>query len=343
MKIPSFIIAAALTLPLHALGQEMSMPASEMDYPGAHPTRAFVAMEPYVINIMGSARRIDLGGAARTHDFSGNVSFVNPATRAADPWLLQAWHPTFAASFNPPLGGSYDLEHQRITNDGIPGRVAKATFKGEPATMVRYNAGDSITEGKCRSQLNSWPVPPRTRVRWELDVAFGQGDGQNDWQLTPPASWVNNGKAWVLAPEASPVLFWQLRLLKLSTHPALAAHVDTDSKDPGKLSLYFTQMSGEDAPAEIGRVNGIPRHTPVSIVIEAFLDEREAAEGGKGLLHIWVNGRLVVEKAGPTLTPGAAEHSWQLDAYLWNEARPYRHTRSVFWRTARMVVFPASY
>lgn len=340
MKAYRFVIAAALSAHLHAHGQQMSMPPSEMDYPGAHPERAFVAMEPYVLNIMGTLTPSDLGGAPRTHDFSGVAPFVNPQTRASDPWMLQAWDVELTRKARQ-AARSLDVEYMDITNDGIPGRVTKAGFDGEPATLLRYVAGDGITHEKGRSQLNSWAVPPRTHVRWDLEVAFGQADGKNDWHLTPPASWIDNGKEWVLVPGASPVLFWQLRLLRKSTQPAMAAHVDTDPKDPAKLSIYFTQKSGENTPAEIGRVHGVPRHTRVPISIEAFLDERDGTEGGKGLLHIRVNGQLVVEKAGPTLSPGADEHSWQLDAYLWNEPQPYKYTRSVYLKTAKMVVFPA--
>lgn len=320
----------------------MKMPDSEMNYPGARADRAFVATEPYVLNIMGSMTPSSLEGAPRTHDFSGGAPFVNPATGKADPWMIQAWDPAFAASFDPPLSGTHDLENPQITNAGFPGRVDKRVINGEAVTMVRYNAGDGITEGKDRSQLNSWAVPPRTHVRWELEVAFGNADGVNDWTLTPPGSWIFDGTDWVLTPQASPVLFWQLRLKGLSIHPALAAHVDTDATDPTKLMILFAQKrSDADSPVEIARVNGIPRHTQIPIVIEAFLDERQTAQGGKGMVQIWVGNKLVVEKAGPTLSPGRGEHSWQLDAYLWNEARPYRYTRSVFWKTARMIVFPA--
>jgi hypothetical protein len=311
-----------------ALSSPLSMPNSEMDYPGASANSAFVAKEPYVINIQGTMVTIPLWGASRRNDFSGNAPFVNPETGKIDPAQIQAWDSVFATSFRPPLPGSYSLNGSQITNLGFPGRVDKQTINGSAVTMVRYNAGDGITEGKCRSQLNAYAVPPRTHVRWELEVAFGNPDGVNDWVLTPA--------------EASPVLFWQMHSMN-QTNPPLAANVDTDESDPTKLTITFFQRVGTAAkPMEIARVNGISRYTMVPIVIEAFLDERATADGGKGLLQISVDNKLVLEKEGPTLAAGTNPHWWALAMYLWNDALPSQYTRASFWKTAKMIVFPVS-
>ncbi|MDD5277478.1 MAG: fibronectin type III domain-containing protein [Methylovulum sp.] len=309
-----------------AAASPLQMPDSEINYPGASASTAFVAMEPYQVNIQGTLVTVPLWGSSRSHDFSGAMPFVNTATGKADLAQIQAWDPVFAASFTPPLSGSYNLNVSQVTNAGFPGRVDKQTVNNSPVTMVRYNAGDNITEGKCRSQLNAFAVPPRTHVRWELEVAFGNADGMNDWMLTPTG--------------ASPVLFWQMHSMNQS-NPPLAANVDTDASDASKLMVTFFQRVGTaTAPKEIGRIKGIPKNTMVPIVIEAFLDERSTADGGKGLLQISVNNTLVIEKVGPTLALGTKPHWWSMDMYLWNQPLPYPNTRASFWKTAKLLVFP---
>jgi hypothetical protein len=212
-----------------------------------------------------------------------------------------------------------------MTNTGLPGRVDKQSFGGTPVTMVRYNKGDGVTEGKCRTQLNSWIVPSRTHNRWELEVAFGKADGVNDWTLTPSGQ--------------SPVLVWQLHSMTQG-NPVLAIVVDTDSNDPTKLMLSLMQRSGtQKFPVAISVVNGIPRNTMVPIVIDAFMDERETAAGGKGLVQFWVNNVMVADKTGPTRDAGAGENYWSTNTYLFTEAAPYPNTRATFWKTARMLVF----
>ncbi|TAK64005.1 MAG: hypothetical protein EPO18_04950, partial [Methylobacter sp.] len=154
-----------------------------MNYPGASTTSPFIAKEPYVVNIQNKFITIPLWGVPRRNDFSGNVPFVNPTTGEPDPGQMVGWDPVFARSFTPPLSGDYNLDGNQITNAGFPGRVAKQTINGIPTTMTRYNAGDGTSIGHPRSQLNAYAIPPRTHVRWELEVAFGNPDGRNDWTL----------------------------------------------------------------------------------------------------------------------------------------------------------------
>ncbi|WP_292433597.1 fibronectin type III domain-containing protein, partial [Methylobacter sp.] len=182
--------------------------------------------------------------------------------------------------------------------------------------------------GHPRSQLNAYAIPPRTHVRWELEVAFGNPDGRNDWTLTPSGT--------------SPVLFWQIHSMN-QHYPPLAANVDTDSSDPTKLMITFMQRVGTAASStEICKIKGIPRHKMVPIVIDAFLDERSNSNGGKGFLQIWVDNTLAVEKAGPNLASGPNPHWWTFGVYLWNQKQAYNQTRAAFWKTAKMMVFPVS-
>jgi hypothetical protein len=291
------------------------MPASEVSYAGGSSAHPFTATEPYVIDVMGSNRLVPLYGASRSYDFSGDVPFVNPVTGVADAGSFQGWDPV--------LGASRNLLGRDMTDEGLPGRVEKRNGM----TMVRYNAGDGITAGKCRTQVNSYPIPPRTHVRWELEVAFGSHDTENAWVLTPPMK--------------SRVLFWQVKSTVLG-NPSMQAVVDTDASDPTRsLSITFLRKGGRAKSfARIARVTGIPRNTLIPIVIEAFLDERETGDGGKGRMKVWVNGVVVGDVIGPTLTWGHGVHNWSMDMYLFSEAKPYRYTRASFWRVARMYVYP---
>lgn len=292
-----------------------NVPDSEEHYRGASSGSAFTALEPYEINVMGVRTTVNLYKASRTSDYGGTVPFVNPKTRKADPAQLQGWDPM--------LGASRNVNGNDINNDGLPGRVDKRLS----FTMVRYNRGDGITEGKCRTQLNSYAIPPRTRARWELTVAFGSNDGENNWILTPP--------------KMSPVLFWQVKSSS-GINPSMSAIVDTDPDDPtNSLMIAFTQRGGKASIVKsIAEVHGLRRNTLTSIIIEAFLDEREISEGGRGRELIWVNGKLLIDAEGPTLTWGPGIHNWSLSMYLFNESVPYTYTRASFWKEARLIVFP---
>jgi hypothetical protein len=317
-----------------ATGGDPTMPPSEVHYPGSSATSAFVAMDPYVIHIAGVPTTIPLGGAPRAHDFGGSTPFVNPSSGRADPSGLQFWDAN--------LGKSVDISGDSITNAGAPGRIDKRIINGLDVTMVRYNAGDGISYEKCRSKLYSYPVPPRTHVRWELEVAFGNADGTNDWELTPSAHWGSNGSEWVIDNGGSPVLFWALTSHSQSNGP-IGLDVDTDVLDATKLMVTASLRTGTATQKKVlATVHGIARHVLVPVVVEAFLDERDPSEGGKGALKIWVNDQLVVDNDEPTLAQGTKPHYWAITTYLWNEPEPYARTRATFWKMARMLVFPAT-
>lgn len=278
-----------------------NFPPSEVKYP-------FTAKEPYSINVMGVMQSSNLWGASRTHDFC--APFVNPVTGFADPAQMQAC--------------GINLNSAKITNAGFVGSIEKFGS----ATTVRYNAGDPITAGKCRTQLNSYAIPPRTHVRWELGVAFGSVD--NPWVLTPSG--------------ASPVLFWQVKS-PAGGHPAMAAEVDTDQHDSSSLRMRFFMDGGLNgqafaSPVLVGEVDGLKLNTNIDIVIEAFLDEREVIDGGKGCMIVSVNGTQLCDVLAPTLVYGAGKHNWSMCTYLYNEKVPYANTRASFWTTAMMFVYP---
>jgi len=314
-----------------------TIPNSEVNYPGASTTAAFVAKEPYVLNIQGVSKTISLGGASRSHDFSGAVPFVNPATGKSDPFVFQAYSRTqgLASGGNDPY--IVDWYGNQITNAGVVGRIGKTTFGSDAVTMVKYNAGDGITYEKCRSKLGAYAVPPRTHVRWELEVAFGKADGVNDWALTPSTHWGSNGN---IDNGAVPMLFWQVRSDNQSG-PVLAAHVDTDNLDATKLMITFV-LNLKGNTSTIALAHGLSRHVMTPIVIEAFLDERTNTNGGKGLTKVSVNNALVGEYSGPNLSVGPLANEWSVEAYLWGEAYPSKYTRATFYRTAKMLVYPTN-
>jgi hypothetical protein len=305
------------------------MPDSEIDYIGSSISNAFVATEPYTLNIRDSIYSSNLWGKSRGFDFSGNVPFVNPKTGKADAQTLQAWDPVFANSFSPYLSGSYNLNSARITNAGFPGRVEKKSINGVLTTMIRYNAFDGLTEGHPRTQLVSYDIPPRTHVRWDFEVAFGNADGINDWEFT--------------TTKASPVLFWQMKSSS-QTNPPLSLIVDTDSNNSTMLMITVMQRVGTAPyPTPIGNIiHGIPRHKMVPIVIEAFLDERAIENRGKGVLQITVNNVVIVNQFGPNLVAGSSSHNFDMAVYIPSEKSTYSHTRATFWKTARMLVFPVN-
>ncbi|WP_418320786.1 hypothetical protein [Piscinibacter sakaiensis] len=122
----------------------------------------------------------------------------------------------------------------------------------------------------------------------------------------------------------------------------MSAVVDTDPQAPDKSLILTFFAKGGNVPKlrPIAHVSGIPRATFIPIVIESFLDERENDQGGKGRERIWVNGNLVVDALGPTLTPGSGYHRWVMAQYLYRETEPSKFTRASFWQTARMIVLP---
>jgi hypothetical protein len=312
------------------------IPDSELNYRGASATNAFVAMNPYVVKVRGALVTRGLDGASRAFDFNGNVPFVNPSTGKASPQMIQAWDPAFAKLRN--LSGSYNLSADDIKNDGFPGRVDKQTINGIPTTMARYNAYNGVTQEKCRSQLISYDVPPRAHIRLDTEVAFGNADGVNNWTLTPSAHWGGSG----IDNGGSPVSFFGLT--SNAVNNLLNFHVDTDNLDQTKLMIYIVQNIGPaQGGTEIVRVHGLSRYTMIPIVVEAFLDERTTANGGKGVTQIWVKNVLVFEKAGQNLPAADMEPPHlHYGAYLWNESAPYENTRAVFFKTARLLVFPVN-
>lgn len=290
-----------------------AFPASELIYPGTSASRAFIATEPYVINIQGTMKTVSLLGKPRSYEFGGDVPFVNPGSTVSDPNVLQGWDPKAKAATN--LAGG------QIANNGLSDRVTKSNGR----LMVRHLQGDGLVGGTGRTSLVTYPVPPRTHVRWDMNVAFGD-NSENQWVLTKY--------------DEHPVLFWELKSANSGT-PALQAVVDTDPNDATKLRVKMLSKAGKSPVLVlIGQIGGLSRATNIPIVVEAFLDERETADGGKGRVKAWVNNVMIGDLTGPTLTLGPNVHLTNFSTYSYKDTSVVANTRAVFFSQARLLVLP---
>lgn len=294
-------------LPLPASCFAASLPESLSRF------QSYVAERPYVVDVDGQPYSVDVGDAPRFFDFGGSAPFVNPYTGVPDAATMISGVRSGASTNRVVLSGG------AITNKGIPGRIEKS----EGMTMIAYRAGDPIVSGACRAQLASYPVPSRVRLVWDLEFRAGGSAAGDQW----PDS----------VPGLNPVLLWQLKAPSLQ--PSLAMTVDTDPSDPTALQLTFSRKAGGDPKVfALGSIGGIQRGAFTSVVMEVFLDEREVAHGGSGFWRVWVNGSLVIDMFGPTLTYGADRpHQWFLATYLYRNTVPFDESRVVFWRKARML------
>ena len=271
--------------------------------------KVFVATPPYAVLVNGTTTPINIANKPRTFDLVSNA-FINPATGVADAACLMAWNPPYVSVCN-----------SQITNAGIPGHIEKVGTR----LMVRTVTGDQPVGGKCKAELGSYPMPNRKKVYWDTEVQLGS---------TEP------GKAWALTKNAvSPTMISQIQA-EDGINPSLSIVADTDSLNPARLALSFNWRGGK-APktTTVGRVNNLSPNVPVRIVMEAYLDERETANGGQGYWRAWVNGALAASVVGPTLSSMAKlPHDWRLDAYMANDPCPNDQNRVTYWSRAKILV-----
>ena len=146
------------------------------------------------------------------------------------------------------------------------------------------------------------------------------------------------GMEWFYSPPGSnPVLFWQL---KAPGHqPSLALVVDTARSPDSSLSISFSRReNASNRVIKVGNWDGLPRHDWITIVMEAYLDERPIDAGGKGYWRVWINGMLALDTVGPTLSRDAQlPHQWFLSNYLYKDECPSVFNRYSLWKRARML------
>jgi len=295
-----------LVLLLVVLAPTFSMAAP----PDLAKFKPFVANPPYRILVNGFSREVNIGGVARHHKLGGIQSFINPLTGVSDVATI------LAGSGASDTSGVYSTK--LVEPLGVPGRAEIVNSK----TLIAYRAGDFPVSGTCRTQISSFPVPSRLRVVWDLEFSLGENTAGQGW----PYSKVGE----------HPVLIWQLKPPGFS--PSISLTVDTNPNDSTSLSLIFGKKTGNKI-TRVGQINGIRRNQPVSVIMEAYLDERTAAAGGQGFWRVWVNGMLAVNSSGPTLVSGASDpHQWFLATYLYQDTQPLSDSWIMYWSKAALLV-----
>lgn len=280
----------------------------------------FVAQDPYVILVNDQPQAIDLGGVPITFDFGGSAPFINPNTGVGDFDTLQFWDAN--------QGKAVTLNNWAAVTEapnGVPGRIFKAKqVSHQSYTAIGYKAGDRIVEGALRTQLNTYPVPSRRRFIWDFVTRFGGKNLKSPWAFTPRGT--------------HPGVVWELQTDGMD--PALAMVVDTDPDRPHKLALHFDAHTDPSVPAtRLGIATRLAPKKDIRVVIDAFLDERQQADGGQGYVKVWVNGKKVADAERPTLTAQTTEpHYWKMAMYLYKDTSPLSSSLFGYWKRARMLV-----
>lgn len=274
---------------------------------------AFVAKPSYSVLVAGISVPVDLASVPRGFDFSGYAPFVNAYTLVSDIATINYWDSTAAAATV--------LNSTKIkTLNGAPGHV----FKVGAYTAVGYRKGDGLVEGTLRTMLNSYAIPTRKVLAWDLVFMVGGATPTTPWTFTPKGT--------------SPATLWQIK--SSSVAPALVMAVDTDPADPTSLQLSFDQRLNPTLPGyRVADVNGLKPNTDIQVRIELATDDRPISSGGTGYLVITVNGKEIHRSLGPVLQGAATTpYQWSLAMYLWNNKAPLAFDRFGFWKRATMSV-----
>ncbi len=271
----------------------------------------FVAQAPYAPTIGNTKVGVDIGASHITYDFSGHLPFYNTAINRSDIHTVNTW--------NPATNSSQVVQGHSLTNSGIAGRL----FRQDGYMGIGVIAGDGIVEEKLRTQVNAFPIPTRRHFLWELKFKVGGRTLGSPWRMAPAGE--------------SPATIWQLKTP--SYGPTLLMGLDTDPKNPSKLFISFdSRVNPTQGGVSIGGLGNIDPAGENDVKIEAFLDEREASQGGKGFLKITVNGIEVVNKNGPVVQAGANyPYNWSMGMYLWKNTQPLSYDRFIYYKTARLI------
>ena len=274
---------------------------------------AFVAKPSYSVLVAGVATPVDLANIPRGFDFSGSAPFVNPYTNVSDIATINYWDSA--------AGAAAVLNSTKIkAMNGAPDRV----FKVGAYTAIGYRKGDGLVEGTLRTMLNSFPIPNRKVLVWNLTFRLGGATPTTPWTYSPKG--------------VAPATLWQIKTANIP--PALVMAVDTDPKDSSSLQLMFDQRPiASQAAFRVADVSGLKPNTDIVVRIEMSTDDRPLSAGGNGYLRIVVNGNKILDSIGPVLQGAAtAPYQWSLAMYLFNNKSPLPYDRFGFWKQAQMSI-----
>lgn len=282
--------------------------------------KLFVASPPYAVLTRHGVKAVTLAPypsksqVPRTHDFVD--AFIDPTTKRPNALSLQSAHAEAGSVVH---RNFYENSVPVFGPQGAPGRVEKRS----DGLRMAYLPNDPPSGDRLRTQINSYALPTRTPLTWDLSLRFG-----------------GPGEPWPVRPfTTSPVLIWQIIQFS-SGFPPIGLIVDTDPADNSKIFLTVFQRGGNVAAySQRWTLNGLEPGRFHDIVIQATLDDRDPAEGGIGQLRVWVNGQLVAQRDGRNLMKEVNDvHRWAFGVYQTNEPKPINLTRATTWRRARLLV-----
>lgn len=290
--------------------------------PDMNTLKPFEAIPPYFVETKDGPKRVKLGIYGTWEDIRRGFDFVrpiiNPETNRTNALTLQM--PVLTSNGMQFVNVS-DASTPRASN-AIPGQRINFA-NGE--LKVGYLANDPPSGEKCRTMINSWPVPTRRTLTWDLSFKLGGYTASEAWPVTKATQ--------------TPTLLWQLKADP--GFPSMGFFVDTSSEDASKIQLTFFQRSTNQSFNDFRWViPDLPRDKPIDVVIQANLDDRDAP-ANQGTLRVWVNGKLVADRIGRNLVQGISDpHRWAFGVYLTSESYAVPQSRVTIWRRARMLVNP---
>ncbi|TIC79208.1 hypothetical protein [Crenobacter intestini] len=272
---------------------------------------AYVAHAPYLATVGNHQVPVDLGASKITHDFSGSVPFFNPEIGRSDIITINVW--------NPQTQSAQNVMGHSLSNEGVKDRV----FKDGDFTAIGVVAGDGIVEEKLRTQVNAFQFSTRKHYEWQLQFRLGGRRLGQPWHMAPAGE--------------SPATIWQLKTIGFG--PALGMVVDTDPNNPNKVQLHFdARIDPSQGGKRLTQIGNLDPNAEQDVRIETYLDERTAAQGGRGFLKITVNGQVLFDQPMPTVQAGATNpYNWSMGMYLYANTRPLSYDRFIYFRTARLV------
>ncbi|MES2207314.1 MAG: hypothetical protein V4525_11055 [Pseudomonadota bacterium] len=270
----------------------------------------FCAAKSFFVRVNDALQFVDTAQSSRVYDFGITGSLVSDNTGNNNAAVL-------IAAGNQ---GNIVLSSIKITNQGILGRI-EPTEKGLKTAILK---GDGCASESLRTTVSSFALPSDQQLFWSLQFQL-EDNTIDKWELTHSGT--------------DPVLIWQIKAPGLQ--PSLAMMVDTDEDDETKLMLFFNIKKNNESKIErVGTVKGLLPNQIVSVAMEVLLDEKEIENGGLGYWRVKVNGDLIVNYSGATLSHDATlPHQWIFGVYQYLHCGPSERSRVIYWRQAKLMAF----